>query len=275
MEKFSIEKYTPIDYRTWVLGNPAREGVNLKRLNVLTRRELKLWDAFIPYQDQRDDPGQGEWVTLHVIKLLDFVPGGIREVAVPASEGHDSGFYGYDPQFWKRLVASGGQTEGEIARRPHQNRGIGFSAMIFERIGYPPEEFRPEIYDIIGDHDTRFLPTTLSGRIVRAADYTWRVSLPCLEIYLPSMIKKEKLRQNEPWEEKYKKKSPEVLFLEASEKSALEGKPPFNLESPEYEIARLEFVNSTYFKFGEKRARRVLLPKYLPELERIAAFYKS
>lgn len=247
-----IRDYQITDYRTWVLGDAAREGVNIKRNNVLTQKEIELLDFFIPYQDQRNDPGQAEWVTFHAIKLLDFVPGGIREVVVPSALAHDTGFYGYDPNYWKNLVSSGGDTEGEMIRRPHQNRGIMLMGRGFQKVGYPSEKYHFECADIVGDHDTRFLPATISGKIVRASDYTWRVSFPCIQIYL-------------------KDKSPKDI-LDASKKTALEGKPPFDLDRYCYDIARLEFVNSMFFKFGED-TREVLLPEYRQELEMIVSFY--
>ena len=51
-----IKTYKPLDYKIWILGNEARKGVNIKRLGILSKEELQIWNESIPYQDQRDDP---------------------------------------------------------------------------------------------------------------------------------------------------------------------------------------------------------------------------
>jgi len=220
--------YTPIDYKNWTLGDPAREGINLKRLGLLNQLELAVWENAIPYQDQRDDPGQGEIVTYFTLKLLEFLPGN-REVVVPAAILHDTGFYGYDSDAWKKLVSSGKKIETEENRRPHQNRGILLAGRILERVNYP-EEYHFEIADIIGDHDTRKLPTTQNGTIVRSADQIWRLTYPCLSIYHPDLNPGETLKK--------------------LEESALNLPPPFDLGRIENQIARLELTNTMLFAFG-------------------------
>ncbi|MBS3079321.1 hypothetical protein J4218_04320 [Candidatus Pacearchaeota archaeon] len=253
MKTFSTDKYTPIDYLTWILGDEARKGANIKRLGVLRPRELKLLEAFVPYQDCRNDPGHGEISTLIGIRLLDYLPG-IREIVVPAVLGHDTGWYGTDPDAWKRLVEANKENlkslDSEVNRRPHQNRGIIVSGRIFQKIGYPDEKYHFEIADIIGDHDTRKLPTTDSGRIMRIADLLWRVTYPCVQIYMANLCSEE-------------------IFKRVKE-TCIEGEKT-HLGEIGLRIGRLEFANTMFFKFG-KEARKVLLPEYKEELERIVLF---
>ena len=101
-----LEDYKPIDYSVWVLGDEARNGVNIKRLDMLKPNELEIFNAAIPDNDARNDPGQAEIVTYFGLKLLEYLPG-IREVVVPACIHHDIGFAGEDPGAWLKLVRSG------------------------------------------------------------------------------------------------------------------------------------------------------------------------
>ena len=39
VEKFDFEKYVPLDYRKWILGNKARKGINIKKLDLLNKDE--------------------------------------------------------------------------------------------------------------------------------------------------------------------------------------------------------------------------------------------
>jgi len=254
MKTFDIEEYIPINYQDWVLGNEARGGVNIKGLGVLTQKELELWNYSAHYQDQRNDPGHGEISTLLGIRLLDYLPG-VREVVVPSIIFHDTGWYGNDPDVWKRLVELNKGNlkvlDSEELRRPHQNRGIMVAGRCFNQIGYPSEGYHFEIADIIGDHDTRKLPTTDSGRIMRIADLLWRVTCPHAQIYMAN------------W-------NPEDILKRVGE-TCLEGEKA-HLGEVGLRIGKLEFVSTMYFKFGEK-VGRVLLPEYKEELERVSNIY--
>lgn len=236
--------YTPIDNARWVSGEKAREGINLKQLKILSPLEEKIWDAAIPFQDQRDDPGQGELVTYFGIQLLKYIEGK-REVVVPACILHDTGWYGTNSQEWKDAVKKG-NTEGEAIRRPHQNRGIIIAGNILGSINYPIKK-QYEIADIIGDHDTRISPAkTNSERIMRSADLLWRVTVPNIKIYTPHL-------------------KPEEL-INYIEKTALEiNKPEFSLKGPEKDIARIETANSLLYIFGEKA--KIALRGFEKEIE--------
>src|SRR3989344_5432770 len=111
---------------------------------------------------------------MKTFNLKEYIPiyyPGIREIVVPSIIFHDTGWYGNDPEEWKKLVELNKGNlkvlDSEELRRPHQNRGIMVAGRGFKQIGYPSEEYHFEIADIIGDHDTRKLPTTDSGIIMR------------------------------------------------------------------------------------------------------------
>lgn len=248
-----IKNYTHIDYREWIIGNQARNGINIKRLNILNKKELEILNKAIPYQDARNDPGQAEIVAYFSIKLIGYLKG-IREVVVPSAILHDIGFYfTNDPFAWKKLVNSGSNTETEAVRRPHQNSGLILAGKILEKVNYPEKYFR-EIADIIGDHDTRKLPATESGKIVRASDLLWRVTLPCLKSYFPNTSPKEALTRIEDTTFKL----PET----------------HKLGDIETKIARLELVNTVVFNFGEK-SFDLLKKDYKRELNTIIKYYNQ
>lgn len=195
-----MKEYKPLDYRKWVLGDEARNGVNIKRLNLLTRNELEIWGEAIPYQDSREDPGHGEMTVYFALKLLDYLPGN-RKIVVPAALLHDTGWYGNNSR-WKKLLDDNKNNlqalETEAMRRPHQNRGVLIAGRILEKTGYfsrNPVSYGLEIADIIGDHDTRKLPASGSGKIVRAADLIWRVTYPCMQIFMKGRSPEDVLRR--------------------------------------------------------------------------------
>ncbi len=252
--RFNFEKYSPIDYRKWVLGDKARSGINIQSLGILSKDELRVLKLAEPYQDQRDDPGQAEIVAYFSIVLLKYLPGN-RKVVIPAALCHDIGWYGVDSDYWKNLIKSNKFTESEEIRRPHQNRGCLLSGKIITQAKYPGSiNDQLEVADIIGDHDTRKLPTTPSGKIVRAADLLWRVTFPHCQIYL-------------------KDKTPREI-LNIVELIAIEMKAPHNLDNIEKQIGRIELVNTLYYKFGEE-CKKILSPKYSMELRKIINFYKE
>lgn len=254
-----IEEYKPIDYRNWILGDEARKGVNIKRLGLFSKDELKIWDESVFYQDQRDDPGHGEITAYFALKLLDFLPGN-RRIVVPAAILHDTGWYGYDLNEWKRLVYENKDNlillENETLRRPHQNRGIVIAGKVLEKTGYFERNdisYGLEIADIIGDHDTRKLPTSESGRIVRTADLLWRVTYPHSLIYLNDKDDKE--------------------TLQAVRNICLSDNLEVHLGEVGKSIARIEFVNMMYFKFP-KQAPVLLKNEYTEELKHVVLYKK-
>ncbi|MEK6983826.1 MAG: hypothetical protein AABX33_04600 [Nanoarchaeota archaeon] len=246
-----LRRYTPIDYRAWTMGDLARKGINIKRLNLLNPKEIIVFNNAFPYNGGRNDPGQAELVTFFSIRLLGYL-GGNRKIVVPAAILHDTGFYFDEPDAWKKLVKSSADLESEANRRPHQNRGLLIAGVVLKKSEYP-EKYFAEIADIIGDHDTRKLPTTNNGRIVRAADLLWRVTYPNLQIYFGD--------------------APAEDALIKLENSALKLAPPRELEGVEKAIGRMELVNTLFFKFRQD-IHDLLRKNYGPELEKIKEFYR-
>src|SRR3989344_5660711 len=234
----ALSGYQEIPYRIWVSGDKAREGGNIRHFLNLNDKELHIWDTAIPYQDQREDPGQAELVTYFAIQLLKYIKAD-RNIVVPAAMMHDIGWYKTDVNEWKNSVKTG-QTEGEMKRRPHQNRGIGLAGRILEKVGYP-EEYHFPIFDIIGDHDTRLLPTTIEGQIVRDADLLWRITYPCSMIYHKNVNAEELLDKFE---------NPKNI---RNLKQGVELEPNVSDLSPiALEIARIEVVNTMRYRFPKE-----------------------
>jgi len=253
-----LKDYNPINYDKWIIGNEAREGVNIKRLRILNELELKIFDASFSYQDCRDDPGHGEMSAYFALEFLKYFPGR-REIAVPTAILHDIGWFGNDPQAWKNAVKENKNDlqslETEMKRRPHQNRGIFLATQILNSVGYfekYPLKNGLEIADIIGDHDTRKLPANEEGKNVRFADFLWRPTFPCLQIFFP-------------------KESEDELVNIVERTCLYEPKSP--LEGVAFEIAKIELANTIFFRFGEKKAEKVLKKDYFPEFKKVKEFY--
>ena len=225
---YILKDHKPIDYNNWIIGDRAREGANLIFLNLLNSEELEIWKEAILYQDQREDPGQAELVTYFAIQLLNYIKAD-RNIVIPAAMMHDLGWYKTDVKKWKELLESG-KTEGEEVRRPHQNRGVFLAGKILGKLNYP-EEYNFSIADIIGDHDTRLLPTTVEGQVVRDADLIWRVTYPCLRI---SMMSKN-------YEE----------VLAKFENTCINLRGHLGLGPIALEIAKIELVNTIEYRFSQ------------------------
>ena len=144
--QFNPQTYKPIDYRTFILGDQARQGINLKRLNILTEQELKIWEAAQPYMDARNDPGHGEIATILSITFLPYFPKAKREIVVPTTMNHDIGFHGEDPNAWQKAVEAARKAgnlkslNDDAKRMPHQIKGADMALEIYQEEGYPRQE---------------------------------------------------------------------------------------------------------------------------------------
>jgi len=261
LKQFKLEEYEPVDYRYWVLGDDARRGVNLKRLDMITPEEIRIVDEAARFQDPRNDAGHGEFVTYFALKLLGYLPGD-RPVVVPTTLTHDLAWGFEDPDEWEKKVEEA-KRKGDMStldgedRRLHQIRAPLLAGMVLERAGYfdnHPKKDWAEIADILVYHDTREYPTTQSGKIVWQADYLWRTTYPNLQIYHEKMGCEEAL-----------------LYLEKDVFRAA----PWDLGDVATQIARVEIANNLFYKFGAE-AKRVLdacRPKYKKELDRVLEVY--
>ena len=140
--------YSPIDYRTWILGAKARDGINIKELTLLNNGETRLFDYFSTKdgkfnQDLRDDPGQAEYVTNFTLDLLQYSPGSERKIAVTAAITHDTGWEMEDPTAWKKLMytmtAEEQEDKKEELRREHQEKGGDNLIKATSAVNYPTE----------------------------------------------------------------------------------------------------------------------------------------
>ena len=264
--EFSIESYPLIDYRTWVLGDACRRAVNLKRLNMLNREELALVDISSKYQDPRNDSGHGEFSVYTALNLLQYFPDAKREIVVPATWMHDMGFHSQNPNEWKRLVEEAvlkgnlKAMDDESKRRPHQNRGCFLAGRLLERLASEQaphreriEDYDWEIADAIGDHDTRKLPPSVNGKILRISDLLWRASYPHAQAYMADWTLEKILKR----------------FYE----TCLESEAA-HLEEIGCKVAKLEFTNTMVHKFWRDMAWKILSRDFPKEVERVIEFYK-
>lgn len=167
-----------IDYRKWDFSG---KGVNI--LPFLTPKEQVIWNAAFPFQDKRDDHGQGEVVTYFALELLRTIPAQ-REVVIPAAILHDTGFGRIDnPAKTHRDAVESGILGTPAYRQVHQDKGVEVAKEILLSVGYPVECRQP-ICDIIADHDTRLKEPTLEGKVMMDADVLWRFTIPHRKAYL-------------------------------------------------------------------------------------------
>lgn len=187
-----LDSYTPINYSKWdfsglganICPNPSEKLTDLAKhpFPVLRGIERRIWREAIPFQDMRDDEGQGEFVTLFALKLLRYAPGEMA-IAVPAAILHDTGFSKM-PKAGDvhRAAAKAGTVENVDYRKVHQDFGVEIAREILGRLNYASSHIE-QICDIIGDHDTRLKPATESGMIMRDADILWRFTVPSYLLY--------------------------------------------------------------------------------------------
>lgn len=169
-----MKPYTPLDYTTWILGG---KGKNIQTW--ASHAHLQLWNAALPFQDQRDDPGQGEFVTHFAHTLLSYEAGD-AQIVIPAAILHDIG-WDVPPAVFR--VALHDPAQMHALRMRHQIVGIQRARKILEEVDYPREHWG-EILAIIGDHDTRFATLSNNERIMRDADILWRFTMPHYTAYL-------------------------------------------------------------------------------------------
>ncbi|MAG02063.1 hypothetical protein CMI42_01895 [Candidatus Pacearchaeota archaeon] len=290
--------YIPIDYRTWELGKNAREGVNIKRLKVLTPKEQELWNQFttkgeLIRQDLRNDPGQAEYVTYFAIKLLPYSPGSLREISIPAAIVHDTGWELKSPTAWSDLMygmtAEEQEAQKEELRRAHQEKGGDNLIEACKAINYPAQKYRDEAEAIIRDHDTRYNPATPSGRVMMDADILWRFTMTnilCSKYPRTS----DEIKRNGLWPQtpkyinhqtgnpiKQLLDSPESIldYMQNEElgKTDKQGKLCRFFLPESYQIARIELANTMYDLFPDRTD--LLRKDFSKELEQVAEFYSK
>ncbi len=279
--QFKIEEYTPINWKTWILGGRGdnikppfykttffiRETLANLETN-LSEKHWRIWEQIpffedikdrkdienFPAQDARDDPGQGEIVTYFSKKLLDYISGE-EDVVIPAAMFHDTG-YTIDPEEFRKAFLNIPENEDpEITklkqlkiRLEHQVRGAKHAYDYLTRLGWNPQH-TAEIVRIISDHDTRFFPPTSNGSIMQDADILWRFTVPCLQSY-------------------HADKSADEL-LETLTQIELSSQDRFYHDEVSRPIARLELANSLIYLHPNQAARVLEERGYEGELARL------
>lgn len=135
----------------------------------------RIWEAALPYQDKREDPGHGRIVTAFAEELLQ-TEDGTESVVIPAAILHDIGWSQIPRDTLMRLFdyQPGSEEEKELRLR-HQRDGMKLAKNILKQAQYNVIEVR-DIIEIISQHDTRDGLLNQNDAIVRDADKLWMFS---------------------------------------------------------------------------------------------------
>lgn len=181
--------YHPLQYSKLVsfgAGNHIRA--------LLSPEQRQLWESALQYQDKRSDVGHAEYVTLFaaLIADLEHADEQTRDIAVVAAMLHDIGwsqienidakFRSVNQAILSSDAAVSALARGEDAKLRVQHQKLGVS-LARELLHSPTwDSIREQVCKIIGDHDTRLLPSTGPAcDIMRDADVLWRVGRPSVE----------------------------------------------------------------------------------------------
>ena len=275
-----LSNYQLIDYRAWILGNSAKDGVNLRRLKAFRGREELIFEKSKPYHDRRNDPGHVE-ISLVFSNPISQDKGinADRRVFGPAIIMHDNGYEGFvSPEEFTEAMKT---KEGERrVRLMHQVTVIKRSYGILNSMGYPPR-YTAEILAIQSDHDTRFSnPISDNEKVLEDSDILWRFTIPCNLAHRQNPGKAPKniwdyVPQNLSFQVENPVRdflcSPEELFRYFQQEEL--ARPNRFHISRSYDIARLEIANTLFNLFPDK-ARNILRMDFSSELERVVAFYE-
>ncbi len=275
-----IKNIPLIDYRTWILGDKARKGINLMRLGILDNLERDVFELAYPFQDKRNDAGQAEIVTYFAHYLASDEK---RNIAKLSAILHDTGWYGTDSGEWKRKVDELGAgnpalDSNSLLRRPHQNKGLILAGYVLNGAGFFDASKLLEIADNIGDHDTREFKPSKSGKVLQDADEIWRFTIPCTLAYQNTLE-----NPNEIWRIIPRHITDDGGYASGHLKSYSEifevfqnelDKNRFNLPESK-KVARMEFANTLYNLFPEKTKSHLPETHLFKEFEIVKGFYSK
>lgn len=135
----------------------------------------KIWEAGLPYQDQRDDDGHARTALRYAKKLLEL-EGGEEDIIIPAIILHDVG-YSQIPRERRMLIfdRSVSPEQQRDVMLEHEREGVRLAGEILTGLAYSPA-LVPEILEIISQHDSRKGFISRNEGLVRDADKLWRFS---------------------------------------------------------------------------------------------------
>ena len=135
----------------------------------------KIWEAALPYQDQRDDDGHAR-ITLKYAQELVKLEDGIEDIVLPAIILHDVG-YSQIPRERRMLIfdKDAKKEDREAVRDEHQAESVKLGEKILKELNYSIDLI-PEILEIISQHDSRKGFISKEEGLVRDADKLWRFS---------------------------------------------------------------------------------------------------
>jgi hypothetical protein len=246
-----LQSYRPISYQTG-----TQWGSGHKIIPALDALEHRIWEKALPLQDQRGDPGHAELVTYFALQLSHCV--GFdqrnRRGAVLAAIIHDTGYSQMEniKQRFQEAVLMGDSSDPEQAERgqsmerkirlEHQEQAVILADRWLKELPDLPQEDIDEVKSIVGDHDTRRRNTTDAGKIMRDADYLYRVTNHCcLSIRNPALAP-DLIKLLERWSQ------------------------PKNFQtSLGFRVSRLEVANTVLFRFRPEQLSEKWLSDYADE----------
>ncbi len=135
----------------------------------------KIWEAALPYQDQRDDDGHARTALKYAKQLLEL-EGGDEDIVLPAIILHDIG-YSQLPRPRRMMIFSKHATpyQRDTIVHEHQTESVILGKKILEKLNYPADLI-PKILEIISQHDSRKGFISKEDGLMRDADKLWRFS---------------------------------------------------------------------------------------------------
>tara|TARA_Y100000310_G_C20132929_1_gene556692 strand:+ start:44 stop:496 length:453 start_codon:yes stop_codon:yes gene_type:complete len=135
----------------------------------------EIWKETLEMQDLRQDEGHAKTVTDFAINLCKKLNGN-EKIVIPAAILHDIGYYGMDNQLLLDFMGCKlGDEEIKRIKKEHMINGAKLAEKILIKVNYP-KEFIVKIVQIVRNHDSSLICSSVEEKIVRDADKLWRFS---------------------------------------------------------------------------------------------------
>jgi HD domain len=144
----------------------------IRRYNKMLReKDIKIWQAALPYLDVRSNDAHTLYAYALLQKLLEFTPEGEADVVLPAILLHDTGWKMIPAD--KILHAFGPNNKYPELTRQHELEGVKIATTILQNLDYPAVLIE-KITAIIDGHDTTKIARSTNDALMKEADKLWR-----------------------------------------------------------------------------------------------------